>query len=249
MKLRTKLLVGYLGFVVALGVLGAWSARTLNQMSAVAGRIIAENYDSVVAAQDMKESLERIDSAALFALLGEAGRARAQAATHRSRFDEALTKAAANITEVGEADVVNAIRSGRDDYFRRLDEFFQSSSPLPALYFTALEPRFTSVRASCDALLRINQEAMRRKAGAASQIARRWFLITLGLVLALMVAGVGVELSLSRAILDPVRQLTAATTRMAGGELDTTVPVRSGDEIGTLATGFNRMAERIRELR
>ena len=59
MKLRTKLLLGYVGFVVALGVLGAWSARTLQQMSAVSGRIIAENYDSVVAAQDMKESLER----------------------------------------------------------------------------------------------------------------------------------------------------------------------------------------------
>ena len=66
MKLRTKLLLGYAGFVLALGVLGAWSARTLSQMSAVSGRIIAENYDSVVAAQDMKESLERQDSAALF---------------------------------------------------------------------------------------------------------------------------------------------------------------------------------------
>ena len=40
------------------------------QMSAVSGRIISENYDSVVAAQDMKESLERQDSAAVFALLG-----------------------------------------------------------------------------------------------------------------------------------------------------------------------------------
>ena len=27
------------------------------------------------------------------------------------------------------------------------------------------------------------------------------------------------------------------------------MPVHSGDEIGTLAAGFNRMAERIRELR
>ena len=40
MKLRTKLLVGYLGFVVALAVLGAWSAQTLRAMSSVAGRII-----------------------------------------------------------------------------------------------------------------------------------------------------------------------------------------------------------------
>ena len=77
MKLRTKLLLGYSGFVLALAVLGGWSARTLSQMSAVSGRIIAENYDSVVAAQDMKESLERQDSAALFELLGEHERAAA----------------------------------------------------------------------------------------------------------------------------------------------------------------------------
>src|SRR6476620_2921616 len=118
MKLRTNLLLGYAGFVLALGVLGAWSARTLSQMSAVSGRIIAENYDSVVAAQDMKESLERQDSAAVFELLGEHERARAQAAEHRTRFNAALDKAAANITEPGEADVIEAITRGRDDYYR-----------------------------------------------------------------------------------------------------------------------------------
>ena len=90
---------------------------------------------------------------------------------------------------------------------------------------------------------------MRRKADAASRIARRWFFVTLALALVLMAAGVAVELSLSKAIVGPVAQLTDATTRLAGGELDTTVPVQSADEIGTLAVGFNRMAERIRELR
>ena len=64
-----------------------------------------------------------------------------------------------------------------------------------------------------------------------------------------MAAGIAVEISLSNAILGPVRQLTDATTRMAAGDLDAAVPVRSADEIGALAAGFNRMAERIRELR
>src|ERR1700674_197937 len=108
MKLRTKLLLGYAGFVLALGLLGAWSARTLSEMSLVSIRIIAENYDSVVAAQDMKESLERQDSAAVFELLGEHDRARAQAAEHRSRFDAAFDKAARNITEIGEPEVIEA---------------------------------------------------------------------------------------------------------------------------------------------
>jgi signal transduction histidine kinase len=249
MKLRTKLLVGYAGFVLALGVLGTWSARTLNQMSAVSGLIIAENYDSVVAAQDMKESLERQDSAAAFVLLGQRERARAQVAEHRPRFDAALEKAALNITETGEADIVAAIRAGRDEYYRRFDAFLSQGGDRAAWYFQSLEPQFHTVRSACDALLRVNQEAMRRKADEASHIARRWFFVTLALAVGLMLAGIGVEVSLSNAILGPVRQLTDATTRMAAGELDTAVPVRSADEIGTLAAGFNRMAERIRGMR
>jgi PAS domain S-box-containing protein len=249
MKLRTKLLLGYAGFVLALGVLGAWSARTLSQMSAVSGRIIAENYDSVVAAQNMKESLERQDSAAVFELLGQHGRATRQAVEHRARFDAALEKAAANITETGEPQVVDTIRRGRDDYYRHYDVFLAAAGDRISLYFQDLEPRFNAVRSECDRLLRLNQEAMRRKADAASQIARRWFLITLALAVALMAAGVGVEISLSNAILGPVRQLTAATMKIAAGDLDASVQVGSGDEIGTLAIGFNRMAERIRELR
>jgi two-component system, NtrC family, sensor histidine kinase KinB len=249
MRLRTKLLLGYVGFIVALGVLGAWSARTLQQMSAVSGRIIAENYDSVIAAQDMKESLERIDSAALFALAGDGPRAVQQSAEHRRRFDAALARAAANVTEPGEADVVKAIQDGRDDYLGRFDQFLSAPGDRVRRYFDELEPRFDSVRADCDRLWRLNQDAMRRKADAASRIARRWFVMTVVLVLTLMAAGVGIEYSLSNAILGPVRQLTDAATRMAGGDLDTAVPVHSADEIGTLATSFNRMAAHIRELR
>src|SRR5262249_31717717 len=181
MKLRTKLLLGYGGFVLALGVLGAWSARTLSEMSAVSGHIIAENYDSVVAAQDMKESLERQDSAALFDLLGQRDRARQQAAEHRQRFDGALATAAANITAGGEAEAVADIRRGRDEYYHRFDAFAAAGGDRTAVYFQSLEPQFNDVRAAADRLLRLNQEAMRRKADAASRIARRWFFVTLAL--------------------------------------------------------------------
>jgi two-component system, NtrC family, sensor histidine kinase KinB len=249
MKLRTRLLIGYAGFVVSLGVLGAWSARTLRQMSAVSGRIISENYDSVVAAQDMKESLERQDSAAVFDLLGEHDRARRQAAEHRARFNNAFDRAAANITEIGEPEVVDSIRRERDTYYREYDAFLAATGNRTAQYFQVLEPRFDTVRAECDQLLRLNQEAMRRKAAAAVATAQRFYLITLALVLVLMAVGVGVGLRLSNSILKPVRQLTEATTRVAGGDLDAAVSVQSTDEIGALAAGFNRMAERIRELR
>src|SRR5439155_16850647 len=60
---------------------------------------------------------------------------------------------------------------------------------------------------------------------------------------------VAAALRLPNTILAPVRQLTAAITLVAAGDLDAVVHVKCGDEIGRLADGFNRMDERIRELR
>src|SRR4029453_279991 len=125
----------------------------------------------------------------------------------------------------------------------------RDSGDRTAEYFRELEPRFNAVRAECDRLLHLNQEAMRHKADAASATARRWFLITLGLAAALVVAGMAAALSLSKGIVDPVRLRAGGDTGGAAGEPDAPRPVRSSGEIGALAVGFNRMAERIRELR
>src|SRR6185312_3433680 len=138
MGLRLKLLLSYLIFVTALVVLGGWSAWRLREMGDVSRRIISNNYDSVVAAQEMKESLERQDSAALFALLEAREKAVAQLREHRARFDANFQKAANNVTEVGEQDAIDSIRRDRDIYYQRFDSFFtrvQQATPtgLPAL--------------------------------------------------------------------------------------------------------------------
>jgi adenylate cyclase len=58
---------------------------------------------------------------------------------------------------------------------------------------------------------------------------------------------------LSRSILRPVRDLQAATQRVAKGDYDAHVPVTTTDELGDLSAGFNQMVqglaerERIRE--
>jgi signal transduction histidine kinase len=47
---------------------------------------------------------------------------------------------------------------------------------------------------------------------------------------------------LARTISRPVRELTGATKRVAGGELGVQVPVRTEDELGELANSFNQMS-------
>ncbi len=49
-------------------------------------------------------------------------------------------------------------------------------------------------------------------------------------------------------VYDPMNELDEAMARVKDGSLDTKVPVATQDEFGRLATGFNRMIERIRDL-
>ena len=186
MGLRLKLLLSYLIFVTALIVLGGWSAWRLREMGGVSRRIISNNYDSVVAAQEMKESLERQDSAALFALLGARDKAMVQLREHRARFDANFQKAANNITEVGEVQAVEAIRRDRDTYYQMFDAFMNRVNGTESLsriregeelaerneYFTRLEPQFNKLRAECEHLLQLNQRAMLGKSEAAAGVAQ-----------------------------------------------------------------------------
>ena len=211
MSLRTKLLAGYGVFIAALVVLGAWSAWRLHEMGKVSRRIISENYDSVVAAQEMKESLEHQD---------------------RARFDQGFQKAAANITEPGEPDVIAAIQRDRDIYYQLPDA-----------------SHLNQLRADCEHLLQLNQRAMLAKAEVAAGVAQLWFYRTLMIAGMLVAASLVLAFLLAQRIVGPLRRLTESTVRIAGGDLDARVTVNSSDEVGVLAAEYNRMAESLRQLR
>jgi len=264
MSLRSKLLFGYLVFIAALVVLGGWGAWRLREMGGVSRRIISNNYDSVVAAQEMKESLERQDSAALFALLGAHDKASVQLREHRARFDQSFQKAANNITEIGEPAAIEAIRTDRDIYYQLFGAFMSRVEAATASperraelgevsereeYFTRLEPQFNKLRADCEHLLQLNQRAMLAKSEAAAGVAQLWFYRTLLIAGVLVAAGLYLAFFLASRIVEPLQQLTASTVKIAGGDLNAKVTVTSRDEVGVLAAEYNRMAERIRQLR
>jgi len=213
MSLRMKLLATYLIFVAGQAVLGLWSAWRLEEAGAVSQRILSENYESVVAAQNMKESLERQDSAVLFAELGQTDRAKRQLDEHQKRFDAAFARAAGNITEPGERDVIDEIRRERSDYYASFDE--------RANYFERVEPRFDALRASVDHLLQLNQAAMLRKSADARRLTARSIAMTIAVSLSLVVAGLGFAVFLSTQIDRDAERLKTEFVATASHELRT----------------------------
>jgi signal transduction histidine kinase len=61
--------------------------------------------------------------------------------------------------------------------------------------------------------------------------------------------GAGIGLSMAERIADPVRRLTRATRRIALGDFDARIIVRSADELKRLVDAFNSMAAELKEQR
>jgi len=73
------------------------------------------------------------------------------------------------------------------------------------------------------------------------------------LLLSIIVAGMAMALLvffvITRGILGPIQTLSVATKRLADGDLDYRVAVRTRDEVGDLSTSFNEMAEQLEKQR
>jgi signal transduction histidine kinase len=71
-------------------------------------------------------------------------------------------------------------------------------------------------------------------------------LIAFGIALATIAVAGLIFWLVMRALLEPVDDLFAATRRVSEGDIETSVPVVTGDELGSLAAGFNRMLADLR---
>src|SRR6478752_2027854 len=76
--LRSRLLLGIAPLLAIMVGLGLWAVVMFSRLGGNIDVILRENYRSVLAAQRMKEALERMDSALLFAIGGQEARAREQ---------------------------------------------------------------------------------------------------------------------------------------------------------------------------
>jgi len=67
--------------------------------------------------------------------------------------------------------------------------------------------------------------------------------------LCFILLGAGIGLLMAERIADPVRRLTRATRRIAGGDFDAQIAVRSADELRRLVDAFNSMAGELKAQR
>ena len=122
MTFRSKLMLTMAPLVVALASVGVVSGMVTGILARQPAHIWRDNYRSVLAAERMKESIERIHESVLQELLGREEAARPVTASVEL-FERELAVEAANITEPGEAEAVAKMRSHWTEFKRVLGQF------------------------------------------------------------------------------------------------------------------------------
>jgi NtrC-family two-component system sensor histidine kinase KinB len=252
MTLHRRLLLGIAPLLLILLAVGIYAIFLFSRLGGAIDVILRENYRSVVAAQNMKEAAERMDSGLLFTLGGEEEKGRQLFQQNVPAFEKNSEAENRNITLPGEGDLASQIRQLHEKYLGIATGFFSlppSSPERRSLYFQELLPTFTLTKETANRILEINQQNMveaNDKARAQSRAASHYMIAALacGLAMAAVLAYL-----LARSIVQPVQSLTESAQQLGEGNLDQHVPVQSRDEVGKLAEAFNKMAAKLRDYR
>jgi PAS domain S-box-containing protein len=251
--LRTKLLVGLTPLLAIMVGLGLWAVFMLDHLGGRIDVILRANFESVLAAEGMKEALERMNSAALFALSGRDERARRQFREYQPVFQKNLEKERHNVTEEGEQELADRLTALYQTFLKQSEAFYALPAQPPELrsefYSGELLPTFNEIKLTADRVLDLNQRSMKREDLKARQAAAQSKRVMISALLGAAVIAAAIALVLSRSILEPIRAVTVGARGLARGNLDQVVAAATRDELGELAQAFNTMARTIREFR
>jgi len=250
--LQKKLSLGFGGLLLIIIIIGVQSILQLTMLGESIDVILRENYRSVIACQQMKEALERIDSGVLFVLLGDRDKGDELVSRNLRSFENALKTELDNITLPKEGEKARRVRQLYVEYKTILESVIAPNvAPMfrRHAYFSGVLPIFQEIKDTADEILRMNQENMnaandKARLKAASARKRMYILLFAGTVVA-----VGFFFFTSRWILLPIKRLIKSADEIGHGNLDLVVQNESRDEIGRLSEAFNSMAASLREFR
>lgn len=250
--IRQKLMLGFGGLLAVIAIVGALTMVQINELGEAIGMILKENYRSVVACQNMKESLERMDSGMLLTLVGNELEGKRLIEENTTKFRDALHVELGNITLPGEREKAEKIRALFERYVEVIPlvtEVGRSIEERKAEYFSNVQPLFQEIKDIAQDILLMNQTNMSKASNTARRLAdtahrRMLAAIMISTFLALLFSYLA-----HRWILHPIKRLIESTNEIRGGNLDLVLEGGSRDEIGRLSESFNDMAAALRQVR
>ncbi|MCE5220867.1 MAG: MCP four helix bundle domain-containing protein [Clostridium sp.] len=228
------------------------SINFFNKLQKSIDSIMHANYDSVVYAQNMNNSLERQDSLELSFIFENNLELLPEYELNHTNFLEWLGKAKNNITEEGEQETIDLIEKNYTDYTTNVEILIsikknQGGNEASKYYYSNVFPKFKDVKENCNTLLDINQKSMINMKEKSKELVTTAKKFTLGIAGVALIIGISIISYLLRKIIHPIEDLAIGINKVSEGNYEYTIPLRREKEINFIFDCFNNMVEKLKE--
>jgi two-component system, NtrC family, sensor histidine kinase KinB len=239
--MKRRIFLGLAPILVLLAGIGVYAIVLLKALGGKIDLTLKENYRSVVAGRQMKESLQAMDSGLVFTLVGETDRGTKIYELNQPIFAKNLVAEEHNITLPGEQQLADTLRQEFTTYQSEVQHFNEISDPdqKRQFYFSTVQPLGAKIKDTAQQVIHINEENMlNENQGARSLGNNSSRYLSLAVAIGIL-ASLFFAYWLQRSIVRSLHTLTSVAKELGEGNLDQLVPVASHDEMGELAAAFN----------
>jgi len=248
MKIRSKILLGFLILATMLALAGAYSIFEFRLIGTSVQNLLDDNYRSITAAKTMIEALEREDSGLLLMLSGKWKEGRETIRSADGAFRGALETAGNNLTIDGELNYVNAIRNRYKTYARLWDRPVDGADQQGKLkwYLTEVHPRFMNVKTAVQSLMDLNDDAMYDTASVLKNRAHRAIMPGIIAILSALAFTIVFNFFINIYVVNPIISLKRAIDHFMETNEPVRVTVETRDEIHELAASVSDLTSMAR---
>lgn len=215
MKIKTKLILGVGLLFAMIALLTILSATHINKLSNDAKNILADNYNTIDYCRQMLNALNNDITNS----------------EQQKKFRKSLEKQIGTITEIGEKEITDKIKSD----FEQIIDF-----PDDRFLYKTIQKDITDV-------MLLNMQAIQRKNEVAEKTADNailWIAVTGTLCFLIAFT---LLINLPSNIANPIRELTESIKQIAAKNYSRRVHFEEHNEYGELAKSFNTMAQKLEE--
>jgi signal transduction histidine kinase/HAMP domain-containing protein len=247
-KLKSKITLGVLFLFLVIVILSLLGILFTNKLAEETKGTITNNYTSVEYTFQMLKSIEDMYSLQLNQIQTLAFDDSILISSIQSRkniFDEKLEQETKNITETGEAELVNQLYNEYNEYFNLFKEI-KSRNNYTEDDINKFYEQYLRLRQTITEIYDLNMFAIQKKSSEMQTLADE---ITIYMA---VVATISILITLSfifyfpSKIVAPIKELTAKIKSVSERKYDQKLEVNTKDELGELASAFNLMAERLK---
>jgi methyl-accepting chemotaxis protein len=244
-KIRTKILLGFLILAVMLAAAGAYSIYELTSIGSSVQRLLDDNYKSINAAKQMIEALEREDSGILLLLSARWKEGRTTIVDAHKNFQSAYDIASNNVTVPGEKDYIDKISVRYKTYRENWDRPIVGTEYEGNLdwYLTKVHRDFALAKTAVEDLMTLNDNAMYQTATALKERAHRAVMPGIVAILTALVFAFIFNFFVNLYVVNPIISMIKSINRFLQSNEQIKLTIDTGDELQDLAASISNLSK------